>query len=246
MRVIIFIIGCLVVMNSSSQTRHSIFIGGNISSTDLNARPLGPNITSTKFQNSKLGFSAGYKYFIHLGNRASLSLGAEFKVQTVEYFRPFSNDPNDVDPNLTSIQEDLKYSRVTIPLQGYYFLIKFPDHSFFVTAGLETVINNRVSRTADYKIPAPPNGFAEGRFNGKQTVKFDNSSVGLSFYGGIGNKFSFKKNQFIIELTYLQDLEQSKIQTLENIEYEGFYYGKLKSYNLKLAYLFRRKNKVIV
>jgi hypothetical protein len=107
--------------------------------------------------------------------------------------------------------------------------------------GTDFNLTNNVNRTADYKTPSPPVGYVDGRFTGNQKIKFNENTLGIGILAGIGNEITIKELTFFIELSYYGDISKSKIFTLHNIEYDNFFYGKLKFFQLKIGHIFSLK-----
>lgn len=230
-----------ICYNSFAQkSYHSFFMGTNLSGVDLDLSTSEiKGLTNKDFENARVGFNIGYKFIRTLPFKAAISMGVEFKNINCKFHRPYYNDPNTINPNLSSIYEDIKFFRISAPIQAYYNFINKTKLSFYFTAGSDIIFMNKIKRTADYKIPGPPLGYVDGTFKGDQKIKFDRDmQIGFALLSGVGSEFSIDEKLFVIELLYYGDISKNKLLTLHNIEYDSHFYGKLKSFQLKIVYKF--------
>jgi hypothetical protein len=223
-------------------SNHSFYIGSNLSGINLDLSSSGISGLNLKdFSNAKIGFNLGYKYLLSLSDKLTFGAGLDFKNINCSFDRPHYNDPNDINPNLTSVNESLKFYRFSIPIQGYYNIISKEHYSFYISLGADLNLTNNANRTADYKTPSPPTGYVDGRFKGTQKIKFNEKTLGVGILAGIGNEIIINKITYFIELSYYSDISKSKILTLHNIESDNFFYGKLKWFQLKIGHIFSLK-----
>ena len=221
---------------------HSFHIGSNLSgiNLDLNSSGIG-GLNNKDFSNVKIGFNLGYKYLLSLTDKLTFGVGLDFKNINCSFHRPYYNEPNNIDPNLTSVDESLKFYRFSIPIQGYFNVISKKYYSFYISLGVDLNLTNNANRTADYKIPGPPSGYVDGKFKGTQKIKFNEKTMGVGILAGIGNEIIINKITYFIELSYYSDISKNKILTLHNIEADKSFYGKLKCFQLKIGHIFSLK-----
>jgi hypothetical protein len=235
-----------VLKASAQKSSNSIFLGTNIGGIDLDLSSSGVQGLSKKdFSNSKVGFNAGYRYLYSFTPAFAVSGGLSFNNYNYSFYRPHYNNPGTINPNLSSVKEDLNFYRFAIPVQLFYKFINTKQSSFYLTAGSELNLTNKVKRSADYQIPSPPTGYVNGNYKKNQSIKFDGKDIGLSLNFGLGNEFIIDDKTFFAEIGYAFDLSENTFFTLPNIEDDNSYSAKLKSFQLKIGYLFRfeKKNK---
>lgn len=227
----------------AQKTHHNFYIAPSISAIGLNldsAALPGPDYKG--FNDPQAGFDIGYRYVMLFSKKFTLSAGVEFNVLNYKFKRPYYNEPFWVTQNHTSIFEKIRNYRLLIPVHFYYNLLEKKKTSVFLLAGGTVIFLNRIQRTADYQIPGPPFGFVDGKFEGNQKINFsDDNSIGAGYLGGIGTAFQLNDHAFLVELLYKSDLSKSTFYTLHNIEGDSFFYGKVKTFQLKLAYAFSLK-----
>jgi len=230
----------LFYLNANAQTsRHALYVGGNVSGIDLDLSSSGIHgLDRRDFSKARTGFMLGYKYQLALSSRWTMGTGLSFNNFNYEFHRPFYNEPGDINPNLTSVSETMNFYRFSIPVQVSYNFIKAEKHSVYTSLGADLNLTNNVSRTADYKIPGPPTGFVDGQFKKNQSIKFNENSFGLSLVASIGSEIEIRNKTFLIELSYYNDISESRFQTLKNIEQDNYYFGRLKSVQVKIGYVF--------
>lgn len=245
MKKYILLISTFGVLSSIAQnSNHRLYAGSNLSGINLDLSTSGINgIEHNDFSEAQIGFVIGYKYLLSWSSKLTLGIGIELNNFNNTFYRPYYNDPNTINPNLSSVREYLKFYRVSVPLQGYYNFFNKNGNPFYISFGGEIILTNRINRTSDYKIQSPPSGYVDGRFKGKQKIKFNSGSIGLSIIAAIGHEFIIKDKSFFIELAYNSDISKNKILTLHNIEADNFYFGNLKSIQLKVGHTFSFSDK---
>lgn len=240
MKKYLLIIPIFGVLNSIAQnSNQSFYAGSNLSGINLDLST--SEISGLKhkdFSNAKFGFLLGYKYLFLLSPKLTFSIGLKFCNKNTTYYRPYYNDPNTINPNLSSVKEHLRFFRISTPFRGYYTFFNKKGNSFYTSFGGEINLTNRINRTADYKIQSPPSGYVDGTFKGKQKIKFSNNAIGVSLIAALGYEFLVNDKSFFIELGYNSDISKNKIFTLHNIEADNYYFGKLKSIQLAIGHTF--------
>lgn len=228
----------ILVLNSLAQkSTHKVFIGANFTSTNVDyENSQGTN--NKTFKDPKAGFIAGYKYIYSINPAIAVGAGIEFKTIKGKFTRGMvSNSPSgDIYPDL---KENFKISRLSIPIQGYFNFVRKEKLNLYATTGLGFILSNKADRTADYFIPVSGSpDYIKLTYKGNQTIKFEkgDKSLGVSAFIGIGSDFNIKNQRFNAELSYCSDLSQNKFYTLRNIEDDGFFYTKFKSFQLNIGY----------
>jgi len=235
--VIVILLFCNIAV--AQTTYHGFFLGANYSAIGLDARTAGTSKSEYgTFKNPRIGYSVGYKFYYNVSPKVFFSTGATYKRMNLEFTRPYYNDPNWMIENFSNISENVELSRVLIPVNAYYTFINKENVSIYITTGAEIIFLNKIDRKADYYIPGPPTGYVKGTFEGKQDLKFDKGSIGIAAMGGIGTEFKINDKSFVIELSFSGDISKNKFYTLHNIEGDSYFYGKVKSYELKVCHTF--------
>lgn len=230
------------VSNAFAQkSTHRIYLGTNLTTTSLDLARTN-NFTSVK--NPKYGFNAGYKYVIPLSKLISIAAGLEFATISSKFSRPqYDNSPVIISPP-NSVYEHNRITRLLIPVEGFYSLIRKEKFDVYLLAGVGAIVLNNVKRTVDYSIPSPPTGYIQATYQANQKIKFNNDNqFGFNILGGVGCQAKIFKQSFQFELSYCGDLSKSKFLSLHNIEDDSYFYSKFKSFQLGVAYPFSFKQK---
>lgn len=243
MRKTLLMLALLLGLRAFSQSsNHSLYLGSNLSGIDLDLTSSGiSGLEHKDFYNSKIGFNVGYKYLLSLPNKLTVGIGLDFQNINSNFLRPYYNYPDDINPNLTSVNENLKFYRFSLPVQGYYDVLKKENHSLYLSLGSVLNLITHANRTADYKIPSPPTGYVDGRFKGKQKINGEKLTFG--FLAAVGNEIVINKMTYFVELSYYSDISKNTIQTLHNIEFDNVFEGKLKYFQLKLGHIFSLRSR---
>lgn len=224
---------------------YSLYAGANLSGMqlDLSSHAI-KDIRKKALGDPGRGFQAGYSCIIPAAPRLHCSIGILYSYLKVGYYRPYYNVPGTPNPNLYSVSEQLKFSRVSVPAGANYLLMDNEKSNIYITGGASILFTNSAKRTVSYKIPSPPSGYTDVSYTSGYSFAYgNNKNFGLGFHTGIGTEFAIRKRRFSIELQYYTDISQTRIPTLHGIEADAEYSGKLKSFVFKFGYSFLSKNK---
>ncbi len=221
---------------TAQKAYNSIFAGTNLTATGLSfANSEGQTYQS--FKDPKVGFNVGYKYVKPVSRLFSFSAGAEFIHFSSQFKRSIvtANPPTGV--IFPAGTENIKMSRLWIPLQGYLNFVNVKKYKLYATLGANIILVNSANRTVDYYIYTPPSTFTKNTYTGTQGLKFgeSNGAIGAAFTSGLGSEFEIEDRNFTVELLWCSDISKNKVMTLHNIESDSYFFTKFKSLKLTVG-----------
>jgi Outer membrane protein beta-barrel domain len=129
----------------AQKVHHSFYLGPSLTSTGVDLTNASLNYKNySEFKNTQLGFDIGYLFNIHIIKPFSLGIGAEYSNITSKFSRPHVENGPFIDPR--PVYENIKFSRIKIPVKTYYTLVDKKQYSFYATASVEFIIFNKGKR----------------------------------------------------------------------------------------------------
>lgn len=210
----------------SQKTYHGLFVGANTTAYN----------NQSNFKNPKLGFNAGYNFYVPISKKVALLTGIEYNFIRYKFSRRYFCNQICL-PTGSLMFENLNSSRLTIPLGIKFNLINSEKKRLYLLSGIDAILFNQVNRVTDYFLIGDS---SPGTFKSSENKRFnENSAVGFCYFGGIGTEIALKNKNLNLELLFRKDISNNTFNTLENIESDGGKFNtKAVGLTLKVGYTF--------